>query len=106
MKLQVLIHGINVVEDVLNNSGNDSHHFWVMEFPLYETSMEKIEIKQLGISITEACAECTSCKLPPSCVFCQRMSVHRQILSRCIHPEHLYMARQKENTLALVLSGF
>lgn len=34
MKLQVLIHGINVVEDILNNSGNNSHHAWVMEFPL------------------------------------------------------------------------
>ena len=34
MKLQVLIHGVNVVEDVLNNPGDDSHHVWVMKFPL------------------------------------------------------------------------
>lgn len=34
MKFQVLIHGINVVEDVLNNPGNHSHHVWVFEFPL------------------------------------------------------------------------
>lgn len=34
MELQVLIHGINVVEDILNNSGNNSHHAWVMELPL------------------------------------------------------------------------
>lgn len=43
MKLQVLVHGINVVEDVLNNPGNDSHHFWVMEFPLYEKYEEKLK---------------------------------------------------------------
>lgn len=41
MKLQVLIHGINVVEDVLNDSGDYSHHVWVMELPLYETSMKR-----------------------------------------------------------------
>lgn len=34
MKLQVLIHGINVVEDVLNNPGDDSHQLWVMKVPL------------------------------------------------------------------------
>ena len=39
MKLQVLIHGINVVEDILNNSGDDSHHIWVMEFPLKKKIM-------------------------------------------------------------------
>ncbi len=37
VKLQVLIHGVNVVEDVLDNSGNDSHHVRVMEFSLQET---------------------------------------------------------------------
>lgn len=28
--------------------------------------------------------------LPPLCVFCQRMSVHTQILYHCSLPEHLY----------------
>lgn len=29
VKFQVLVHGINVVEDIVNNSGNHSHHVWV-----------------------------------------------------------------------------
>jgi len=34
MKLQVLIHGIDVVEDVLNYPGDDAHPIRVMEIPL------------------------------------------------------------------------
>lgn len=34
MKLQVFIHGIDVVEDILHYSGNDTHWVCVMEIPL------------------------------------------------------------------------
>lgn len=34
MKLQVFIHGIDVVEDVLNYPGDDAHRICVMEVPL------------------------------------------------------------------------
>lgn len=34
VELQVLIHGVDVVEDVVDNSGNDSHHIRVVEFAL------------------------------------------------------------------------
>lgn len=29
VKFQVLVHGINVVEDIVDNSGDHSHHVWV-----------------------------------------------------------------------------
>lgn len=48
--------------------------------------------------------------LPPSCVFCQRTSAHRQILSHCSRPEHLHTSRQKITHLVsrfrLVFPGF
>lgn len=34
MKLQVFVHGIDVVEDVLNYPGDDAHCICVMEIPL------------------------------------------------------------------------
>lgn len=34
MKLQVFIHRIDVVEDILHYSGNDTHWVCVMEIPL------------------------------------------------------------------------
>ena len=35
MELQVLIHGVDVVEDVLDNPGDDAHTILIMEVPLY-----------------------------------------------------------------------
>lgn len=35
MKLQVFIHGIDVVEDILHYSGDDTHCVCVMEIPLH-----------------------------------------------------------------------
>lgn len=34
MKLQVLVHGVDVVEDVSGNAGDDSHQLGVVELPL------------------------------------------------------------------------
>lgn len=51
VELQVLIHGINVVEDVLHNSGDDSHHVLVVEFPLRRT----IKMKIVNVSVCEEC---------------------------------------------------
>lgn len=34
MKLQVLIHGVDVVKYILNYSGNNSHSIWIMQLPL------------------------------------------------------------------------
>lgn len=35
MKFQVFIHGIDVVEDILHYSGDDTHCVCVMEIPLH-----------------------------------------------------------------------
>jgi len=50
MKLQVLIHGVNVVEDVLNYPGDDAHHVWVMEDPLED----KESCAGLGLAFVRA----------------------------------------------------
>lgn len=34
MELQVFIHGVDVVEDILNYPGDDAHCIRVMEIPL------------------------------------------------------------------------
>lgn len=43
MELQVLVHGINVVEDVLADPGDHAHHVGVLKFPLSVDRKYKIE---------------------------------------------------------------
>lgn len=50
MKLQVFIHGIDVVEDVLNYPGDDAHSIRVMEVPLQTESTSRWEVKLSMIS--------------------------------------------------------
>ena len=35
MELEVLLHGINVVEDVIDNPWDDALHGWVVDYPLH-----------------------------------------------------------------------
>ena len=35
MELKVLLHGVNVVEDVIDNPGDDALHGWVIDHPLH-----------------------------------------------------------------------
>lgn len=34
MELQVLVHGVDVVKDVMGDAGDDAHQLGVMELPL------------------------------------------------------------------------
>lgn len=36
VKLQVLIHGINIIKDVSHDPGNDSHHVTIVEIALWQ----------------------------------------------------------------------
>lgn len=35
MKLKILIHGVNIIKNILHYSWNNAHSIWVMKFPLY-----------------------------------------------------------------------
>lgn len=46
MKLQVFVHGIDVVEDVLHYPGDDAHCICVVEVPL-QTQSKKTDVREL-----------------------------------------------------------
>lgn len=48
VELRVFIHGVNVVEDVLDNSRNDSHHFRVMKFSLRRKILREKKVRNVG----------------------------------------------------------
>lgn len=41
VKLQVLIHGINIIKDVSHDPGNDSHHVTIVEIALWQKDWKK-----------------------------------------------------------------
>lgn len=34
MKLKILIHGVNIIKNILHYSWNNTHSIWVMKLPL------------------------------------------------------------------------
>ena len=39
MELQVLLHGVNVVEDVIDDPRDDALHSWVIDYPLHSMGL-------------------------------------------------------------------
>lgn len=39
MKFQILIHGVDVIEDILGNAWYDTHQLWIMQLTLEEQSV-------------------------------------------------------------------
>ena len=39
MELQVLLHGVNVVEDVVDDPWDDALHSWVVDYPLHSMGL-------------------------------------------------------------------
>lgn len=89
VKLQVFIHRIYVVKNVLHYPGDDSHRVCVME----------ISLRSRGRSLAARQANVPKQKhrgqlLPPWCVFSPMMSDHMQKSSRCIRPRHLQATKK------------
>lgn len=91
MKLQVFVHRIYVVKDVLHYPGDDSHRVCVMEVPLHgrrQTSAAR------RVNAARPKHRGGGALLPPWCVFSPMMSDHMQKSSRCIRPRHLQGTRE------------
>lgn len=84
MKLQVFIHRIDVVKDVLHYPGDDSHCVCVMEVSLRR---QKQSVSARHVNVPKH--KLHGPFLPPWCVFFPMMSGRMQKSSRCIRPRHL-----------------
>lgn len=98
MKLQVFIHRIYVVKDVLHYPGDDSHRVCVME----------ISLRQRRRSLTARHVYAPKQKhhrlfLPPWCVFFLMTSDRMQKSSRCIRPRHLQATKRIVRILKKIL---
>lgn len=99
MELQVLIHGVNVVKDVLNDPGNDSHPVGVVEVTLREE-----ETGHVTANATAALKDATFLRdwvlSPPSCEFSQKTFDRRRRSCRYTRPGHLSaFPKQKTKTI-------
>lgn len=110
MKFQILIHGVDVIEDILGNAWYDTHQLRIMQLTLEEQSVSgKLKNGKLNPSPdklsplrNKSQQQCnnqpmlsswttfdTTNTSPPWCESSQRMSAHRQRWCHCIQPAHL-----------------
>lgn len=118
VEFQVLIHGKDVVENVLGDTGDDAHQVRVVQLALrsqseshlcFKQQQLKAKKKRRGFS-SEMSLQSTKtfiqnlfsfslpscCVLPPLCESSRRRFVRMRKWCHCIHPEHLKEERKRE----------
>lgn len=102
VEFQVLIHGKDVVENVLGDTGDDAHQVRVVQLALQSQSESHLCFKQQQLSTNTFIQNLFSfslpscCVLPPWCESSRRRFVHMRKWCHCIHPEHLTEERKRE----------
>lgn len=102
VEFQVLIHGEDVVENVLGDTGDDAHQVRVVQLALQSQSESHLCFKQQQLSTKTFIQNLFSfslpscCVLPPWCESSRRRFVHMRKWCHCIHPEHLTEERKRE----------